>query len=248
MSKNVSFKRVSEGSCALLNSALDVIFISAAESRRLAADKKRVKAAYEAALLAEAAGETPKESSRDLEKQMNILKDKQKGLNAWRKESLFGSKDTNGNHKDGILEMLGVDTELYSAYVLKVQDNKPAKFQEAVRDCLVKGFGLDLQEQLVKRLASRLADNMGIQLTKGAEVLDGKLVKSMKEKQFMELFTCALAQYAAKTADGRIVIPTADLYSAVVEYDHTLKVENAYTKVADDAIPSADSQGEEAAA
>lgn len=222
MSKNVSFSRISEETINLLNDVLDVIFIQACESKNLSQEKKRLNQALEAAKAAEVLGDSPAESSSDIQKKINVVEYKRSALSTWYKESLYGKKGENDVHIMGMFERLGANDSLFDAYAAKVESGDSKKFCDHVKKVLEDVFDMDLNQKLVQTLARRLADGIGIQATKSGQTMTGMLIKGLKKNAVQELFVRQLAQYASKTCKD-IVIPTSDTQVSVVEYDQELR-------------------------
>lgn len=215
MSKKIMFGAISEETVKNLNKLSELIFVSAFEGRRLSeagtvARNERAKAEKDGA-----------ESMVEYDNAIRKVQYMQKAMGTMRRETLFDHKDADGNNVQGLFSTMGIDGELYKAYILMQTEDKRGAYYDSIKKVL-SALGIDVKENLSRTLANNLSVAVGrIKAGRNAN-LRGEFTKDATQTAFCETFALRLLEQVSKTCPD-VVVYTSELYTATVEYDPNMK-------------------------
>ena len=178
--------------------------------------------------------------------ELNAIRDKKSGLNAWTKKQLFGWREGQGRtatrHVGLYQSLLGAD--LYSKYESAFTKGEYGPFNAYIKEeTLVKRFGFDnLPASLLNKLARNLEHAVGLKTAKNKEKMQGIYVTLYKENAFYETFYGCLVK-GLKDVSGALVVPDTDKFTVKVEYNQDLSVKEAWmlpTKVYADLLSASE--------
>lgn len=217
MAKKVFFGKISEETVKNLNKLSEVLFVSAHEGRRLSDEKKKATAERDKAV-----EEGTKTAEHD--NAIRAITNKQKALSSFRRETLFDHKDESGESVDGLFSTMGINGDLYTAYILMQNEGKRGEYLKAIKGVL-SAMGMDCTENLTSALANTLTTSVGrVKTSRNAE-LKGEFTKDATRVAFCELFARRLLEQVAKTCD-KVTVYKAEFYTASVVYDKNVKFES----------------------
>lgn len=247
MAKNKIFAHnMNEETVKNMQEILDYLFLEAFESDRLRAaykNKKRDLDTKKVAILSltftDKKYKVLDEEIKALEKECGKLENQNATLKNYVTSFLFDQKSGRGKDKkitEGFYTKLGINEDFVKAYY------KSERTRLAVIRGLVKGFGLDLNEQLVKSLINSLGITLGYRATGTNDTLKGTFVKEQSLVACQKVFGRALVQFLADrcnslnvhTIDEKVSIPEM----VVCEYNED------GTKLLDYVIKDADGNDE----
>ena len=217
MAKKVFFGKINQETVDNLNTLSEVIFVSAHEGRRLSDEKKKATAERDKAV-----EEGTKTAEHD--NAIRAITNKQKALASFRRETLFDHKDEANNAIDGLFSTMGINGDLYTAYVLMQNEGRRGAYLNCIKGIL-SALGMDCKESLTSALANTLAISVGRVKTSRSAELKGELTKDATKVAFCELFSRRLLEQVAKTCD-KVTVYNAEFYSASVKYDKNAKFES----------------------
>lgn len=220
MSKKINFTSISAETVNKLNELSKLIFVSAEESKKLSADMTAAKDELAKAL--EAGTKTAEHDNA-----VRRVQYKQKAFASLRRITLFNHKDENGVEIPGLYTQLGIDSELYTAYITMQDEGKRGAYLNACKSIL-RAMGMDTADKLVQALAGALSVSVGRVKSSREATRKGTLTKNVSSSSFQETFTLRLLEQVAKTCDD-VIVYSAEFYKGSVEYDKDLKTVLSYT-------------------
>lgn len=220
MSKKIYFKNINSEVVENINTILDIIFAHAYESKDLYKQGKELEKQSELLKGAIALGEDKKSELDEVTRKLNIVGFKKKAIVAWRKSSLYDTKDDAGNWDNGLYTSLGVTKDFAETWATCRSAQTWGKWNDAIRKMLSEVYGMDIKDdKLVSRFASYLEHVIGDDASGINDILKGILLKDKKSfSKFAEVFVRAIATYIASSCES-VNIPTIEKYDARVEYD-----------------------------
>lgn len=220
MAKNKIFAHnMNEETIKNMQTILDYLFLEAFESDRLRGaykDKKRdlgnKKTAMLSLVFTDKKYKALEEEVSALEKECKKLENQNTALKSYVSGFLFDQKEGRGKDKkvtEGFYTQLGINADFVKAYY------ESERTRLAAIRGLVKGFGLDLNEQLVKSLIKSLGITLGYRATGTNDTLKGTFVKEQSLITCQKVFGRALVQFLASrcnsldvhTIDEKVSIP-----------------------------------------
>lgn len=231
MSKKIYFKSISEVAIKTMNSIADIIFACTYESKELSkklSEKKRELEKVKTDITQET--DTDKvdilnTTKKQLEKDIELLENKRKATNNYKRYQLFDYKDKEDNAYTGLFSVLKVDKELYDAYEKAFIEGSYADYEAKITTLLTDVLGMNLNEKLTKMLSDDLFRSVGLQLATPKGILRGEFVRIVNKNRFFQLFAMTLIDRVAKTCPS-VNIPNSKNYTAAVEYDKNVNVKS----------------------
>ena len=230
MAKKIYFATVNSEIVETINSINEIVFTHAFVSKELYKTGKALEKRIDALNGAIALGEDHKEELDHEKKQANIVGFKKKAIVAWRKSSLYNSKDNTDAWVDGLYTKIGVTKELAETWADCVSAQTWGKWNDHIRKMLCDVYGMNIKDdKLVAKFASYLEHAVGLDLGSTNDILKGVLLKDSKSfNKFAETFVRAISTYMAKSCES-IIIPTVEFYTASVTYDENYRTVTGYS-------------------
>lgn len=239
MSNKIYFKNASQETINIINYGLELIFVKAVVGDEIRSARKDLKDKQSKL-------DSESKECKDIEKQLNVLSDKFKNLNAYVKVRLFGDKDT-----IGVFDKIGFSNDFVTAYQNMTITGNVAAFRKYIRvNILHDIFGMDISDKPANKLAERLSVSIGMKNTSSSDVRDGKLIVRQKDNPAKEIAFKSFAEYISASNEG-VNILKESIWSVQVDYDQNWKVTgykitNKMTEVeSDDTEASSDDEIEE---
>ena len=230
MAKKIYFATVNAETIETINEILDVTFTHAFESKALYKSGKTLEKKIADLMAASVLGDDVKEDLDEAKRQLNIVGFKKKAIVAWRKSSLYNTKNDSDIWVDGLYTKIGVTKELAEAWAECNAAQTWGKWNTTIRTMLSDVYGMNIKDdKLVAKFASYLEHAIGMDAGSTNDILKGILVKDKKSfNKFAEVFVKAIATYMAKSCEA-ITIPTVEFYTASVEYDDVFRKVTGYS-------------------
>ena len=214
MSKKIYFGKLADETVVTLNELAEVIFATTTEARKLSVDMKAATANLEKAK------SDGVESVVEYNNAINLIRNKRTALNAYKKEALFGVKDTDNN---GLMGKLGITSDLHNAYITMQTEGKRGAYLDAIKKVL-SALGMDNSENLTKLLANKLQFVVGNKVATSSAIVQGKLTKQEGYSTFAQIFALSMLEYIAETCE-KVTIYKSELYNVSVTYAEHVKFE-----------------------
>lgn len=214
MSKKIYFGKLADETVVTLNELAEVIFATTTEARKLSVDMKAA-----TANLAKAKSDGV-ESVVEYNNAINLISNKRTALNAYKKEALFGVKDTDNN---GLMGKLGITSDLHSAYITMQTEGKRGEYLKSIKNIL-SSLGMDTSEKLTANLANKLQFVVGNKVASSSAIVQGKFTKQEGFSVFAQIFALSMLEYIADTCE-KVTIYKAEFYNVSFTYGKNVKFE-----------------------
>lgn len=222
MAKKIYFKNVNTATVNTLNTIAEIVFVSAKETAILNTEKRTLTKELELLEAAATLGDSGSDEIQNHKNKLNVIAHKKKALSAFRKNTLYGYKDSNDKRVLGHFEKLGITSDLFETYQEAVSTCSFSDWNTAIKNLLKDTFAMNLNEKLTKQLADYLIHSIGLKKASSTKIRQGKLVDTVNKNNFNELFVFALIDYMSDTCES-LVVPNEKVYSVITEYDENYK-------------------------